>query len=210
MKKTAIAASLCLALAAGFANAATFSNTNDADPIFSFGAPDTTSYGQTFNTGGGILSDWTFYATAGNAGNLSFVVASWDGSKAVGPALYSSGTTSYGGGATALSFSGINTSLSSGAYIAYLTVAGVGSPADSVGLAGSTSDGGLGGGFRFLNSNGTDPLTLNAAWNSWYVPSMQFTANIAPVPEPETYAMMLAGLGMLGFMARRRKLKAAA
>ncbi len=33
---------------------------------------------------------------------------------------------------------------------------------------------------------------------------------ITPVPEPETYAMMLAGLGMLGFMARRRKLKAAA
>lgn len=31
-------------------------------------------------------------------------------------------------------------------------------------------------------------------------------ANIAaPVPEPETYAMMLAGLGLLGFVARRRK-----
>lgn len=26
----------------------------------------------------------------------------------------------------------------------------------------------------------------------------------APVPEPETYAMMLAGIGMIGFMARRR------
>lgn len=36
-------------------------------------------------------------------------------------------------------------------------------------------------------------------------------ANIAaPVPEPETYAMMLAGLGMLGFVARRRKQKLAA
>jgi hypothetical protein len=27
----------------------------------------------------------------------------------------------------------------------------------------------------------------------------------AAVPEPETYAMMLAGLGLLGFVARRRR-----
>ena len=27
----------------------------------------------------------------------------------------------------------------------------------------------------------------------------------APIPEPDTYAMMLAGLGLMGFMARRRK-----
>jgi hypothetical protein len=27
----------------------------------------------------------------------------------------------------------------------------------------------------------------------------------APIPEPETYAMMLAGLGLLGFMSRRKK-----
>ena len=30
-----------------------------------------------------------------------------------------------------------------------------------------------------------------------------------PVPEPETYAMLLAGLGLLGLAARRRKQKAA-
>ena len=28
---------------------------------------------------------------------------------------------------------------------------------------------------------------------------------ITAVPEPETYAMMLAGLGLMGFVARRRK-----
>lgn len=32
-------------------------------------------------------------------------------------------------------------------------------------------------------------------------------AAIAPVPEPETYAMLLAGLGLMGFASRRRKNK---
>jgi hypothetical protein len=30
---------------------------------------------------------------------------------------------------------------------------------------------------------------------------------LAPVPEPATYGLMLAGLGLLGFMARRRDSK---
>jgi len=37
---------------------------------------------------------------------------------------------------------------------------------------------------------------------------IEFTANpvpTSPVPEPETYAMLLAGLGLLSFTARRRK-----
>lgn len=36
------------------------------------------------------------------------------------------------------------------------------------------------------------------------VPNLGAFAVTAPVPEPETYAMMLAGLGMLGAVARRR------
>ena len=32
-----------------------------------------------------------------------------------------------------------------------------------------------------------------------------FTAQTLAVPEPETYAMLMAGLGVVGFMARRKK-----
>ena len=49
---------------------------------------------------------------------------------------------------------------------------------------------------------------------SGFAPSTTFNAiivegSIAAIPEPETYAMMLAGLSVLGFVARRRKHKAA-
>jgi hypothetical protein len=35
--------------------------------------------------------------------------------------------------------------------------------------------------------------------------ALTFTPVTTPVPEPESYALFLAGLGMLGFMAKRRR-----
>lgn len=53
----------------------------------------------------------------------------------------------------------------------------------------------------------------SSSWSSWITPQkMQFQVSfrdappmISPVPEPESYAMMLAGLGLISFMARRKK-----
>jgi hypothetical protein len=51
--------------------------------------------------------------------------------------------------------------------------------------------------------NLSGPITMTAS--VWASGSSQDIAVFAPVPEPETYAMMLAGLGLMGFVARRRK-----
>ena len=59
-------------------------------------------------------------------------------------------------------------------------------------------------GFDGLNIH-SDRIRLTASSpNNWVLmDEVSFVA--APVPEPETYALMLTGLGMIGFMARRRK-----
>ena len=70
----------------------------------------------------------------------------------------------------------------------------------------------LGGGIVVDSISGK---SLNLATNTAYtlvvggtsIGASQYTNIIAlaPVPEPETYAMLLAGLGLMGFVARRRQ-----
>ncbi|MES2126017.1 MAG: FxDxF family PEP-CTERM protein [Pseudomonadota bacterium] len=62
-----------------------------------------------------------------------------------------------------------------------------------------------------FTSMGLSPIQLSAGVYTWHVegsnPSESNYAgelSVNAVPEPETYGMLLAGLGVVGFMARRR------
>jgi hypothetical protein len=48
-----------------------------------------------------------------------------------------------------------------------------------------------------------DSDTLHPSTGTFHITS------VTPIPEPETYAMLLAGLGLMGFVARRRQRKLA-
>ena len=53
----------------------------------------------------------------------------------------------------------------------------------------------------YSNANGISTFTLNSNGQ------LTYAAAVAAVPEPETYAMLLAGLGFMGFVARRKQAK---
>lgn len=59
----------------------------------------------------------------------------------------------------------------------------------------------VGAGVHTLTFTGLNPK--NESDTTGFIDNVSVIA--APVPEPETYAMMLAGLGLLGFVSRRRK-----
>jgi hypothetical protein len=47
------------------------------------------------------------------------------------------------------------------------------------------------------------------SWTNTFENFYAFQVGVNAVPEPESYAMLLAGLGLLGFTARRRQRNAA-
>jgi len=105
----------------------------------------------------------------------------WD----VGSSATLDTTTSFAGNILALASITLNNGATNGCGGALANTAAVTMAMNTIGI-------GCGGGLTVSELGGTPT----------FLP-------FVPVPEPETYAMLLAGLGLMGFVARRRKQNAA-
>ena len=183
LKQVVMASAIALALSAGtaFASTATFTGASGYPTSYSEAGMTFTSL---YSGGGGHvhLGDYPYTDTIRNH----------DGGCCTTPIEI----TQTGGGAFTLSSldiifdSGVTTFVGSNAAV--YTVSGTGYVSFGTLFAGVTS------------------VMWNAADTSSFGDSVIDNVEInSAVPEPETYAMLLAGLGMLGFAARRRKQKLA-
>jgi hypothetical protein len=137
-------------------------------------------FGDSFEAGnsGNTFADQFTFTVSGTVGqNLDAIVASVSRTAEVG--LDITGMWLFDGSGTQLS---MGTSLETGATDVW-TVAG----------------NNLAAGDYYLRVNGTVVSDNGASFGGAMM--------LMPVPEPGTYGMMLGGLGVLGFLARRRKAK---
>lgn len=127
-----------------------------------------------------------------------------------GGTTFASGTAQLGGAADTLSIT-LNNLVANTQYtfdFDYQLISGSGNGA-VWSLTGATSQGGSAntfGNFSFEALTNSLTISFHGTGNKLVsIDNVSLTGAVAAVPEPETYAMLMAGLGIVGFVARRRR-----
>ncbi|MGO4381528.1 FxDxF family PEP-CTERM protein [Pseudoduganella sp. RAF19] len=109
------------------------------------------------------------------------------------------------GGMDVITFTGLNP----GTYDFVLTLSGQNVSFDGAltNLNGQTGSAYSFGKYRFfgVEYTGASPFTLELHGTAFSGATYSGEVTVSPVPEPATYGMLLAGLGLVGAVARRRK-----
>ncbi|MBP9713293.1 MAG: PEP-CTERM sorting domain-containing protein [Sterolibacterium sp.] len=212
----ALACSSVFATAA-HANIDTTPTWDGASSINPFGVSSTATYGQTFTTGAmnTVLQSFSFFLSPLNV-DFYAGVGVWDGaSKKISSVLFESGNMNIGNNFSGFQEVAVGTGnlqlAANTQYVAYFSTSGIQS-ASGTNQWGYLRDDVYSGGNMVWFNNGNDKSALtsqpwdgNPGWFGKPNDDLAFKATLAPVPEPETYGMMLAGLAVLGAVARRRK-----
>ncbi len=213
--KITMLASAAILFAAAPARADIDTTGTDVGNVQQFGFADTATYGQTFTAGAGdtSIANFSMYLRDRFDGSgtldLRGYIAEWDGNKA-GALLYSSGTQTMNAAATLQEFAfATNIAVNPGSqYVAFLSVSDLGAQQQStfrMPLSGDT----IPGLFVFMNNNTNFGDLFTQDWSQGFLGEQDvwLKVNFNAIPEPATWAMMIAGFGFVGAAARRRTTK---
>jgi hypothetical protein len=185
------------------------------DDSFGLLGPSSTqsqTFGQVFTAPvSDVMTSFTLSLTSGLNANMVGVLATWNGTKDFGTGfgaptvLYTSPLVSTAGGGD-FTFSPNVTVTSGQRYVAYITIFGQAASGSAFMPLGDNNDPALD---YFVWNRSSDPNN-NPSWSYFEIDSVDalFSASFGtavPVPEPQSWALLIAGFGLVGAAARRRR-----
>lgn len=181
--------------------------------VLSFTDPSSTTqtYGQTITipTFQTVLTSFTFEIKLPSSVTFAGYVYAWDGAEATGPALFTSAPTNTTGSGNfeAITFNTGSLNLQAGTqYVLFASSTGLTSSAPGSGSFGfNVSNPYANGLYVFTNQTTSASWTTTAWTQNWNGPGSDLAFRATLIPEPGSFLLLGAGLGMVALLGWRRR-----